>query len=325
MNLTVFENNTQDSQPERISVVFHWTIRVGAFTTGLLLTAVSILTIHILRKCRKLTTQIRLMSMHLTIGSLLYGISMVCNGTYYIVNGSACRALIKLLPLALTTFSLFLTAAGIDRLLSLKLSFKYTFWNKRRNAYILVTSLYVIAITINLTNIPPNFHLPCTFEIDVFTDIGLVTFVSCNFLLELCDVVVYSYIGIIAIRAKLSSGEKGRHIGIQNDFRSFCQATLKCFALSLITIMLCGPFVITETVALLSGSETLGQGQTSPALIMFFVLHRFISTIFILVSYKECRYHTSLLLCCCCKRKRQKIKRGYKQHYATFMIALSDH
>ena len=33
----------------------------------------------------------------------------------------------------------------------------------------------------------------------------------------------------------------------------------------------------------------------------------------------------SLLLCCCCKRKRQEIKRWYKEHYATVMIALSDH
>ena len=191
MNLTILKNNTHDSQPGRILVVFYWAILVGAFPTGLLLTAVSILTTHILRKCRKLTFQIRLMSMHLTIGSLLYGISMVCNSAYYIINGSACRSLIKLLPLALTTFSLFLTAAGIDPLLSLKLSIKYTFWNKRRNAYILVTSLYLIAIAINLTNVPPNFHLPCSFEIDVFTDIRLVTFVSSNVLLELCDVVVY--------------------------------------------------------------------------------------------------------------------------------------
>ena len=143
-----------------------------------------------------------------------------------------------------------------------------------------------------------------------------------NFVMLLC---INSYIGIIVVRAKLSNGEKCRQIGIHNDFRSFCQATVKCFALSLITIVFCGPFVITETVALLSGSETLGQGQTSPVLIILFVFHRFVSTIFILVSYKECRYHTSMLLCCCCKRKRQKIKRGYKQHYVTYMIAMSDH
>ena len=322
MNLTITRNNTLQYGSDVVQ--FHWAVRLGGFLLGLVLTTVSALTIHILRKCRKLTNQIRLMSMHLTVGSLMYGISMVCNGTYYIINGSSCRSLVKLLPLAMTTFSVFLTAAGIDRLLSLKFSMKYTFWHTKRNAYILVASLYCIAISINLPNVPPNFHLPCTFEIDVFTDIGLVTFVSCNFLLELCDVLVYSYIGIIALRTKLSSDESSGQIGIKNDFRNFCQETLKCFALSLITIVFCGPFVITETIAFFNGSETLGQGQTSPVLIVLFVLHRFVSPIFILISYKECRYHTSLLLCCCCKRKRQEIKRGYKQHYATYMISFVD-
>ena len=108
--------------------------------------------------------------------------------------------------------------------------------------------------------------------------------------------------------------------GKQNDYKRVWTATLKSFGLSVLTIILLGPFVVSQAIDVFyRGNTTMSQ----PSLVsgLFYLLHQIVSPIFILTSYKECRYHVAVGCSLCLKNKRENIKRNYQQHYATFIIS----
>ena len=106
--------------------------------SGLLICSAGIFTICILFKCRKLTAQIRLMSIHVTFSNVIFGSVYLSSNLYRSLTGTTCNALSQAIPLPLVLFKLFLTVAGLDRLLSLKYSIRYTLWTKRKNAHVLM-------------------------------------------------------------------------------------------------------------------------------------------------------------------------------------------
>ena len=159
-----------------------------------------------------------------------------------------------------------------------------------------------------------NLQDPCK---DVFTNIGVIGLMGPITVLITCDAVIYSYIGIIAMRAKM----KGP-VGMANDYRRFWLTTLKCFGLNVITILLLGPFVVTRFSDFMQFKEDGNPDFTNESIVagMLLFVHQIVSPVFILASYKECRYRIAVLCCCCCKAKRRQIQRGYQQHYATYAI-----
>ena len=321
MNIT----NDMQNIAEIKSIVPHSFVYVF-FAFGLLIIVISFLTIFILQKCTKLTSQIRQMAIHMAIGNLIYGMSLFCSGMYYFIYGSLCSSLLKLLPLGSVTFNIFLTAAGADRLLSLTHSIKYTLWSKEQKSYIFIVVVYLIGICINLPNMPPNMQFTCSGEADMFSLNGLVTFVCSMLVMFACDIFIYSYIGIIAMKVQYLPRNCGGAFGAQKDNRNVWLSTVKSFALLVVTIFLLGPFVANRTIDLLNfvdGNANISQGTMISGKLL--ALLQIVSPVYILVSYKECRYHIAVLCCVFCEKKRDKIERCYKQHYATYTISRSGH
>ena len=216
-------------------------------------------------------------------------------------------------------FNIFLTAAGFDRLFSLVYSIKYTLWAKKQNAYVMIISLYVIGLCLHLPLLPANLKFSCREDKNIFTYGGLWSFVSSCLVLIACDVVIYSYIGIIALKAKASNQPIGK-----NDYSRFSLATFKTFLLSTVTVFLMGPFVITAAVQLWYFNDFPDDNSDVLSVIIasnLTMIHQILCPILILTSYKECRFHLAVLCLCCCKDKKQNIERDYKQYYATFIIA----
>ena len=278
--------------------------------------AVSILTIYILHKCTKLTSQIRLMAIHLTVNNLAFSVLFLSGVAYATYNGSKCTAIHQTTALPLVLFNIFLTAAGFDRLFSLKYSIKYTLWAKKQNACAMIASLYVIGICLHIPHLPPYLQFSCKEDKHIFTYGGFWSFVTSSLVLIACDIVIYFYIGVIAMKAKVSNQTTGR-----NDYSRFSLATLKSFVLSIVTIVLLGPFVISSAVQLCYFNDFVPDNSTLMVVNVLAIFHQILSSVLILVSYKECRFHLAVLCLCCCKDKRQTIERDYKQHYATFAIA----
>ena len=283
-------------------------------TAALLRVVICLLTMHILLKCRKLTTQIRLMSLHMTFTNLIIGLWLFYLLVTNIFKGSLCGSIVKLLPIPYVTFDIFLTVAGLDRLLSIIYSIKYTLWTKLHNLKILVASLYIIGIGINVPN-----DLSNPFACDVlFTYRGSIIIVYSGIVLVISNVVIYSYIGLVAMRAQLR--RPGR---MTKDYRRMWLSTLKTFGLSIITSLLRGPFLVSRMIDLWKfengGDPKFSQtSEMSGTLVIFYLI---ITRIYVPACYKECRYHMAMLCCCCCRHKRQQIVREYKQHYATYAIA----
>ena len=205
-------NSTNGYENNHYPEVTQVTLRrfaISAFVMGLLITSLSTFTICILRKCRKLSAQIRLMSIHMTVANLVYGLSAACSLFYFVVNGSMCSSLFKLPSVAFVIFYIFLSAVGLDRLLSLKYSIKYRLWNNKWKAHILIVCLYTIGICLSIPNLATN--PTCSGPDDLFTYSGLFTFVISLFILIGCDVVIYFYIGLIAWKARSLSRIRNNH------------------------------------------------------------------------------------------------------------------
>ena len=277
---------------------------------GLLICAVSILTIFVLLKCTKLTRQIRLMVIHMTAINLAFGILFLSARSYEFITGSRCGVIDRTTNLPFVLFNIFQTVTGLDRVLSLVYSIKYTLWTKKRNAFVVIGLLYVLGIVVYIPQIPQNVQFSCGDDGLLFTLTGLWIFVCSNCVLVVGDVVIYLYIGVLVIKAKSSSHPMGR-----NDYRRFSLATFKTFILCLVTIVLMGPSLISFAIKL--SDNTAKTPMIVHALVM---LHQIVSPVLILTSYKECRFHLAVLCLCCCKGKKETIERDYKQHYATFAI-----
>ena len=285
---------------------------------GILICGVSILTICILLKCSKLTRQIRLMAIHMTTANLVFGILFLVGRIYELFNGSSCGAIDYATALPFVLFNIFLTASGFDRLFSLLYSIKYTLWTKKQNSSCFIASLYFVGIILHTPHLPTNLHFSCKKDKNIFTYGGLWSFVLSTLLLTTCDVVIYFYIGVIAMKASSSN-----QLMVKSDYRRFSLATLKTFLLSVITIALLGPFEIRAAANLrYFDNYEFYDSRTAAVLAVF---HQIASPILIMVSYKECRFHlTSFVLrICFFKDKRQAIERNYKQYYATFTITSS--
>ena len=281
---------------------------------GLLISALSTLTICVLLKCRKLTRQIRLMAIHLTATNLAFGVLFVMARSYELTTGSSCGLLDRTTALPFVLFNIFLTAAGFDRLLSLLYTIKYTLWTKRQNAYVLIGLLYVIGIVLHIPHLPKNLIFSCKRDNhNLFTYKGLWSFVLSTMLLTACDVVLYFYIGVLAIKVRLPYHSIGK-----NDYKNFSLATLKTFLLSIITIAMLGPFEIRAAINLWNFDDYRFYESRTAAILAVF--HQIVSPILILISYKECRYRLAAFCLCFCEDKRGAIERDYKQYYATFVI-----
>ena len=287
---------------------------------GVLITISSFLTICTLYKCRKLTNQIRLMSMHLTFANLIYGITVVGNFLYFKASGKICSLTVKVIPMSFIIYNIFLTATGVDRLLSLRFPLKYILWQRKRNSRILIVSSYVVAICLNVPNMATPSVFSCSFDADMFTYSGLLAFVSSGLFLITCDAIIYFYIGVLAIKANLSNQKHKVLPGTLNDYSRIWLSILKCFIQCVATVVLLGPFLVSRAVDLWY-YETSNYTDTSLYAGMFYILHQIFSPIFILLSYKESRFRVALLCCCCCKKRRQTVMYNYKQHYASFTIS----
>ena len=317
-------NSTSGYENNHYPEVTQVTLRrfaISAFVMGLLITSLSAFTIFILRKCRKLSAQIRLMSIHMTVANLVYGLSAACSLFYFVVTGSMCSSLFKLPTVAFVIFYIFLSAVGLDRLLSLKYSIKYRLWNHKIKVHVVIICLYIIGICLSIPNFTTN--PTCSGPDDLFTYSGLFTFVISLFILIGCDVVIYFYIGLIAWKARSLSQIRNNHRTTNriNEYNITWSSTLKSFILSVITIVLLGPFVAVNANHLWHFDHD--HSRVTPALLISMLLthmHQIICPIFILVSYKECRYHVATLCCVCCKDKMEKLEINYKQHYATYII-----
>ena len=293
------------------------TFQYAHLASGIIITALSILTIHILWKCRKLTNQIRLMSMHMTVANLLYGITKIVNFVYGKVIRNRCPVVLKMIPIAFVIYNVFLAAAGMDRLLSLQFSLKYKLWQSERKTRIFIVVLYLLGICANI----PNLIMKCPVnDIDMFTYNGLVCVVCTALFLTLWDVIIYSYIGVIALKTRISDRNRTIAIGERSDYARVWLATMKSFALMVLTVLFLGPYVVVRAIDIFY-NENADMTDRSLVFGLLHVFHQIVSPIFILASYKECRYHVAVLCCFCCKRKRQNIERDYQQHYATFIIS----
>ena len=302
-----------DIVPDRFTFI------VLGMNLGVLISAVSILTIVVLLKCTKLTRQIRLMAIHITATNLAFGLLFLSARSYEFITGSQCGAIDSTTLLPFVLFNIFLTAAGVDRLLSLVYSIKYTLWAKTQNACAMIVSLYVVGILLHIPHLPQNLKFSCREDEILYTYTGLVIFVSSNLALIACDVGIYLYIGVLAMKAKYSNHHQGR-----NDYTRFSLATFKTFILCLVTIVLMGPFLISHLIRLLYFNQHSSESSAPMIVNVLAIVHQISSPILIIASYKECRYHLSVLCLCCCKDKRQTIERDYKQHYATFVITPAD-
>ena len=312
INITEGPSGDNDGEPSTSNVFVY-----SAFLLGFSITTLSLITICTLRECRKLTMQIRLMSMHLTIANLAYGLTMLCSASYYFIHGRLCTFILKLLPVSYVVFNVFLTAAGVDRLLSLKYSIRYMLWNKKRYVHVLTACLYGLGLCINIPNWTTEFG--CNRGEDMFTYSGLISFVCSMLILITCDMIIYFYIGIIALKVKSSSQTNSTENSRKNDYTRFWSSTFKSFALSIITILLLGPFIASRTIDV--WNIELENTKVSQSTVFLAFLHQLVSPIFILISYKECRYHITSLCCRCFKNKREKLEKAYKQHYATYVIS----
>ena len=293
------------------------TFQYAHLASGIIITALSILTIHILWKCRKLTNQIRLMSMHMTVANLLYGITKILNFIYGKVIRNRCPVVLKLIPIAFVIYNIFLAAAGMDRLLSLQFSLKYKLWQSERKTRIFIAVLYLLGFCVNIPNLAMNCPVD---DIEMFTYNGLVCVVCTLLFLVLWDIVIYSYIGFIALKTKMSDRNRTIAIGERSDYSRFWLVTMKSFALMMLTVIFLGPYVVVRAIDMFYNENTV-MADLSLAFVLIHDFHQIISPIFILASYKECRYHVAVLCCFCCKKKRQNIERDYQQHYATFIIS----
>ena len=313
-NSTTEQDDNEQGSPVSSAFMYAY------FGLGLLIVTASLVTIYTLWKCRKITSQIRLMSLHMTVGNLIYGIALVCSSVYFIVTGSVCTSILKLLPVAFIIFNLFLTAAGVDRLLSLVYSLKYKLWHNKRKAYTLIVSIYFIGICTNIPNVPVNLQFSCQIGTEMFTYKGLVSFSCSSICLISLDVLIYSCIGIIAIKTNLSTHNRVVLIGKERESTRVWLATGKCFALSIATMVLLGPFIASRAIDFWYFGS-IAMSQTSVIASVFYLMHQIFSPIFILASYKECRYQIAVLCCHFCKDKRDAIEKEYKQYYATFVIS----
>ena len=102
INVTGGPNNDNDGAPA-VSSVFVYCF----FLLGFCITTLSLITICTLRECRKLTMQIRLMSMHLTVANLVHGLTMISSAIYYFIHGRFCTFILKLLPVPFVVFNVF--------------------------------------------------------------------------------------------------------------------------------------------------------------------------------------------------------------------------
>ena len=314
MNINTTEGSNEENYGE--AYVSNLFVYFG-FLLGFCITSLSLITICILRECRKLTMQIRLMSMHLTVANLGYGLTLLCTAIYYIIHGTLCSFILKLLPVSFVIFNIFLTASGVDRILSLKYTIRYTLWNKKQNIHLLTVCLYALGVCINLPNWTAEFA--CNGVEDMFTYSGLIIFVCSMLVFITCDVVIYVYIGLIALKAKTSNQNLSTATSRKTDFTRFWSATLKSFVLSIITILLLGPFIASRAVD--AWNIELNNPEVSLNTLFLVILHQIVSPIFILISYKECRYHIAVLCCRCFQNKREKLEKDYKQHYSTYIIS----
>ena len=239
---TILGNSTRSAVP--------YAFQYAYLALGIIITLLSLATIRKLWICKKLTNQIRLMSMHMTISNLLYGITMICNFIYgKTTSRYRCPAVLKVIPIAFVIYNVFLTVSGFDRLLSLKFSLKYRLWQNTRNTRIFIASLYIFGMCVNI----PNLQMNCpTDNIAMFTYSGLVCFVCTGLLLIFCDVIIYSYIGIIALKTKVADRDRAIATRRANDYNRFWLATMKSFILSVLTLLLLGPFVISKLQSMCS-------------------------------------------------------------------------
>ena len=250
MNTTETTNSTNHTQDDKGIYAFY---ALFGICYGLLVCAISILTICILARCTKLTRQIRLMAIHMTATNLAFGFLFLFGITYrFLNNGSSCSAITRTTALPFVLFNIFLTAAGFDRLFSLIYSIKYTLWSKNQNTSVMIASLYVIGICLHLPHIPPYLRFSCREDKNLFTYGGYWSFISSICILITCDVAIYFYIGVIATKTKASI-----HSIKKNDYSKFSFATLKTFVLSIVSIVLMGPFVINVTIRLLYFDKVL--------------------------------------------------------------------
>ena len=164
-------NETSGDDPYiPVPVVFQY----AYLSIGITIASLSLVTIRILWICKKLTNQIRLMSIHMTFANLLYGLTMICNFVYGNALRLSCPVVLKVIPIAFAIYNVFLAASGLDRLLSLLFSLKYRLWQNKRNTRIFIVSLYLVSICVNIPNLP----MVCpTDNVTMFNYLGLVCFI----------------------------------------------------------------------------------------------------------------------------------------------------
>ena len=314
--MAVLRNNTmklQDDKEMAPALFLPRPFLYAYLCLGLFICVLCIVTICTLWKCRKLAAKIRLLSINLTVANLIYGLTLLSNFAHYKATGFICRSFLKFLPLTLLLHKLFLTAAGVDRLLSLQRPLTYSMWRTKRNIYCSILIIYVIGIAFSKPNVISNFSCHAS----IFTYGGLFSFMSGLIFLITCDVFIYGYVAIVAVRAKFSH----QAIGKRNDYRQYWLVTMRCFYLSVASLACFGPFIVSRAMDLWHHRQSDDFSQSSAVAYLFYLLHQVVSPVFILCSYKECRYRIALLFCLCCPNKRQAIEESYKQYYATFVIS----
>ena len=286
---------------------------------GLLTLLLSTVAFTILWRCKKLLFQIRFLSMNLMMTNLVFGIIVTCVVAAALVTGRFCTSLQRTLPMIFLTYQLIVTAIGVDRMMSIRFSFRYTFWHKPESAYILITCLYSIPVVLYVINNASDNLWDCG-EGDMFTFTGLAAFSAVIMVIFILNIAVYVYIGVVAL-------QKHRlRIGIlrmkQNDFRQYWRITAKAFHLCVLTFLMLGPFVISRIIVLPYFERRREINGTPAFVLMLAYLHQLISPIFNLVTYRECRYQVQQVLSTCNKKKRDEIENEYKQHYASFDISI---
>ena len=315
-NLTDTSKTIFNVKSSKFSTKFLFFVLLAAFLT-LILSAAAF---SILWRCKKLTFQIRFLSMNLMLINMVFGLTVMCVVAVMLFIGEFCAFLQRILPFIFITYQLIVSVIGVDRMMSLKFSIRYTFWHRKRNAYILTVFLYSVPVVIFLiSNISENAW-SCGDE-EILNFVGLVVFAVNMMVIYVVNIVMYIYIGVVALKKKtLSIGALDMN---HSDFRQYWRTTVKAFHLSIITFLMLGPFAI-RRIAVLPYFDQDNEGNSGPPFdLVLAYLHQIISPIFTLVTYKECRYKVQHMFLICCERKKEEIEKAYKQYYASFDITIA--
>ncbi|XP_048755531.1 melanocortin receptor 3-like [Ostrea edulis] len=297
------------------------------FLIGVLITLVNLLALFILAQIKKMSLQIKMLSMNLAVTDLLTGVAVLGDSCLSpILPESLCRPLMYLYCLGVVVSFLNITGMLFDRFCALFFPFKYHNFLEKKTCLFIIASLWFCGCLLTVVNFHDGFRIYDIQDLQVCasyimvgkTGLAIVTFLFCIFMI--LNIVLY--ILMFMKMYKLSySVHTADSLNRQRHFKSQAKILINLSAITGAFMVLYTPMIVMSMIDIFDKNpamkKTILMLQSRFGVLV--LLNSFVNPFLFVWRFLECRYTFLLMVCYCNKTKREYYRDFKKTQCVSFL------